>query len=157
MMFGADKDVAVTPVVQNAQYVSGNAIGALSTVSVARGEADLSGILNNFWIASQSGQTPVVTVYIFSAKPTASTVTDKSAFSLAAADLSKLVVAPFALTLAVPTGTSASFAQASNIGAEWVNQDATQTPNLYVALVSGSTFTPGSVTDIVFKLSVTQD
>jgi len=157
MLFGADRDIAVTPTVQNSSYSSGNAIGALSTVSVLRGDAVYGGIINNFWIASKSGQTPTITVYIFSANPTGSTVTDKSAFSLASADLSKLIVAPFALTLAAPTGTTASFAQLSNIGAEFANQDSPTTTNIYVALVSGSTFTPGSTSDIVFKVNVTQD
>lgn len=157
MPFGADLDIATTPTVQASQYVSGNAIGALSSVAALRSDAGASGILNNFWIASKSGQTPTITVYIFSAKPASSTITDKSAFSLANADIPKLVVAPFALTLAAPTGTTASFAQQSNIGAEFANQDSPTTANLCVALVSGSTFTPGSTSDIVFKLNVTQD
>jgi aspartate/tyrosine/aromatic aminotransferase len=157
MLFGSDKDIAVTPTVQAAQYVSGNAIGALSTVAALRSDAGPSGIINYFWLASKSGQTPTVTVYLFSANPTASTVTDKSAFSLANADLSKLIVAPFALTPSAPTGTTATFAQWSNIGAEFLNQDSPPTANIYVALVSGSTFTPGSTADIVFKVGVTQD
>src|SRR5690348_2072781 len=157
MMFGANKDFAVTPTVQNAAYASGNAVGALNTVSVLRSDAGFSGILNNFWIASKSGQTPTITVYIFSANPTGSTVTDKSAFSLANADISKLILAPFALTLAAPTGTTATFAQLSNIGAEFANQDSPYTTDIYVALVSGSSFTPGSTSDIVFKLNVSQD
>ena len=157
MPFGADMDFAVTPTVQNAQYTSGEVLGGLQTVSVLRSDAGSSGIINYFWLASQGGGTETVTVYLFSSKPSASTTADKGSFSLAAADLTRLIVAPFALTLAAPTGTNATFAQSSNIGAEFANQDSPQTSNIYVVLVSGSTVTPGTITDIVFKVGVTQD
>lgn len=156
-MFGAGRDFPVTPAVTAGAYSSGEAVGNLQTVGVLRSDTGASGILNSFWLASKSGQTPTITVYIFSAKPTGSTFTDTSNSSLAAADVAKLVIPPFALTLVAPTGTSSTFAGVQGLGVEFANQDSPTTNNLYVALVSGSSFTPGSTSDIVFKLGVVQD
>jgi hypothetical protein len=152
---GFDTNISNTPTVQNAAYSSGNAIGGLQTIAFLR-TAGGSGILNNVSVWSKGGSTTAITDYIFNANPTSSTCTDRSAFVLAAADVSKLIIAiPPVLTPAVvgagTTDTTAS--QQSPISVK--NGDSTV--NLYVCPVVGGTVTPATTTDLVFGYAGVQD
>lgn len=151
--------VTVTPTVQNASYSSGNAIGGLQTLAFFNSTSQPSGILNNISVWSQGGATTAITFYIFRTKPSASTTcTDKSAFSLAAADVSKLIpTTPPVLTPAViGAGTTATSAS-QQLPISVSNGDGTATNNLYVCPVVGGTVTPGTTTDLVFSYGGLQD
>jgi len=141
----------VVPTIQAAAYASGNAIGGLQTVSFFRTTAQPTGLLNQAAIEWAGGETVAVTEYVFDWNPTSSTCTDKTAFSLAAADAKHLVTSPFTLTGSAPTGATQTFAGTSlNVSAK--NLDGTATQNLYVCLVSGGAFTP-AVGDLSLTLS----
>jgi hypothetical protein len=149
---GYDGAVSFTPTVQNAAYSSGNAMGGLQTVKFFR-PPQYSGIFTSFQITSKGGSTAAMTVYVFDTNPSSSTCTDKSAFSLANADISKLAMQPFVLTPAVVgAGTTATTAQQVQV-VSMINQDSTRTPNLYVCIVAGASVTPASTSDLVAKIT----
>lgn len=155
---GYDQSLANTPVVQALAYSSGNAIGGLQTVQFFRTLFPPSGILNNISVASKGGSTTAMTIYVFQASPSASTCTDRAAFVLNAADVSKLVAAvPVVLTPAVVgAGATVTFAS-SQIPISVRNIDTTPTRNLYVCAVVGGAVTPASVADLVFTFGGVQD
>jgi hypothetical protein len=147
--------VAVTPTIQTASYSSGNAIGGLQQVPFFRSVyLTHSGVLDAVQLMSKSGATTPITFYIFDTQPSTSTpCTDKSAFTLAAADVPLLAVQPFTLTPAATTGTTVSSAQLVQ-AVSVANQDGNGgTRLLYVCMVVGGTVTPPSTSDLVFKLS----
>lgn len=149
---GYDGSVSFTPVVQNAAYSAGNSLGGLQTVQLLR-PPQYSGVFTNFQVASKGGAVVAMTVYIFDANPSSTTCTDKTAFSLAAADVSKLVMAPFVLTPAVVgSGTTVTTAQLTQ-AVSMINQDTTRSPNLYVCLVANGSVTPATTSDLVAKIS----
>jgi hypothetical protein len=146
-----NNSVSVTPVLQTAAYASGNSMGGLQTVSFFRSTATYDGVLDGVWLASQGGATTAITFYIFDKLPIATTCTDKAAFSMGAVDVDKLAMAPFSLTPSTSTGTTvttAQIVQAISIR----NKDTYPGANLYVCLVAGGAVTPGTTSDIVFKL-----
>lgn len=154
---GYNDDPVVVPTIQAAAYASGNAVGALQTVPVFRTTAQPSGILNNWFLQWLGTETTPLTFYVFNALPSGSTCTDKTAFVLAAADASKLIMPPFTLTAAAPAvGTTLTSANSSFTPLSVKNKDGTPSVNLYVCAVSGGTFTP-AVGDLTYKPSMAQD
>lgn len=141
---GWEASVSATPTISNAQYVSGNCIAGFQTVAFAR-YTGYHGIVNRYIIASKGGGTTAMTVYIFGASPTGSTCTDRSTFSLAAADISKLICAPFVVTPAVAIGGTISFAENTSMQCHLI----ATTSSIYIGIVSGGTWTPASTTDLV--------
>lgn len=137
---GTDVKISVIPTVQNAQYVSGNDIGGLVSFTLPR---TVSGIFNSILIKFVGGATTTITAYIFDSNPTGSTFTDKGTFTVATADLDKMICAPIALTPAALTGSSVTFAENANM-ARMFNTTAT----IYIGFVVGGTFTPASVADL---------
>lgn len=136
-------NVAVTPTIQAAQYVSGNNMGGLQTVTLGTTQS----LLSQVSLMSQGGLATGKVIYLFDANPTGSTFTDKSTFTLATADTSK-ILAIFTLTPVAPTGTTRSYAAASNL--------ALAVPAggvIYMAIVETATETPGSTSDLVFNFS----
>ena len=152
---GYDTNVSTTPTVTASAYAASNCVGGKQTVAVFRTTTLPEGILNFFSFTSAAGNTAALTVYIFKTSPTGSTCTDKSTFTLATADLPKLVTS-FVIAPSVPQGATASFAQQA-IATSVVNGDSGTTANLYVMMVANAAFTPGSTTDISFTLGVSQD
>lgn len=153
-----DITVPSTPTVQNASYSSGNAIGGLQTIQFFRAQATPTGILNNVSVASKGGSTTALTIYIFQGNPTGTTCTDKSAFSLGAADVAKLISAiPIVLTPAVVgVGASVTFAS-QQLPVAVANLENPATLNLYVCAVYGGTVTPSTTTDLVFEFAGIRD
>lgn len=153
---GFDVNISNTPTVQNASYASGNAIGGLQTIAFFRSSTQPSGILNNESIWSKGGSTTAITEYIFNANPTSSTCTDKSAFSLNSADVSKLItIIPPVLTPAVVGAGTTDTTASQQTPVSIKNGDSTL--NLYVCAVVGGTVTPASTTDLVFNFAGIQD
>lgn len=155
---GQNVRVNSTPTVQNAAYASGNCIGGFNAVTLARVNGG-SGILDAVMVKSVGGGGETLTVYLFDANPTASTCTDKSTFTLNAADSDKLIATPFALQLGVPTGTSTTFAELTNMVRMFIagGSTASGVRTIYYALVSGSTFTPATTTDIRVNIQANLD
>jgi len=150
-LVGSYTDRAIsTPTVQAAAYSSGNCVGGFNSVTF-QGTGPIN-LLNDVRLVSQGGGTETLTVYVFDQNPSGSTCTDKSTFTLATGDTAKLLIAPFALTLAAPTGATQSFASNPNL-ARIPHSGST---TLWYALVAGGTFTPGSTTDLLVGFQVVQ-
>lgn len=150
------QQVATQLTVQNAAYASGNCIGGFNAVTLVLRNGQ-SGYMTNARVSSTSGQTPTITVYVFDSNPTASVCTDRSTFTLATADISKLIASPSALTLAVPTGATASFGANDYLPPRPFTAGgaiSSSVRTVYIGLVSGSTFTPGSTADIMTRIGV---
>lgn len=157
-IFGSDNGKAVTPVVQASAYSASNAMGGLQTVNVFRTPQNAAGILDNFWISSLAGNTAGMTIYIFDTQPSSSTTcTDKTAFVLANADVPKLALMPFIVSPATAQGITQSIAQQNQIATSVRNNDTVPTSNLYVCIVANGSVTPGSTSDLSFKISLVQD
>jgi hypothetical protein len=155
---GWDNGVSITPVVSTTAYSASQAVGGLQRANVFRSANPGSAILDAFLLASTSGVTQALTVYIFDTNPSASTCTNQATFVLANADVPKLAVAPFVLAPATAQGATQSFAEQALVRSVQ-NHDtsgAYQTA-LYVCLVAGGALTPGSASDISYKLMLSQD
>ena len=145
----------VVPTIQAAAYATGNVIGGKQTVSVFRNTTQPSATLSQFLLGWAGTETVAVTAYLFSKNPTNSTITDKAAFVLAAADAQYLVTAPFTLTASASAGSTQTFTtQSLSLSAQ--NRDVSVTQNLYVVLVAGGAVTP-AVGDLFFSISGVQD
>ena len=142
----------IVPTVQNASYASGNDIGGLQSVTF-NSNGNIT-IINEVAAISISGQTPSLFLYLFDSQP-AGTFTDKGTFSLAAGDRAKLIVPPISLTLAQVnsgTGDAGSYAENANM----VRFPVAKSGTIWFAVMVGTTFTPGSTSDIVLSLQATQ-
>jgi hypothetical protein len=156
MEFG-DRKISI-PTVTASAYASGNDVGGLNAVAFQGSGPPL--LVEAVSLKSLSGQVPALTVYVFDSLPQHSTFTDKGTFTLDATtagtdgvlDIDRLLLAPFALTLAAQTGSAVSFAESASL-ARLPHAGAT---GLWYALVSGSIFTPGSTTDIHVGFQVAQ-
>jgi hypothetical protein len=138
---GTDDRVTVIPTIQAASYVSGNNIGGLMSFTLFRAA---SGILNSIMVKFIGGATTPITVYCFDSNPTASTFTDKGTFTLALADVDRLICSPQVLTPAVQgVGSTVTFQEAVSMSRMFKS-----TSTIYCACVAGGTFTPASVADM---------
>lgn len=156
---GFNAIITNTPTVQNAAYSASNAIGGWQQVAVFRNTTQPSGILDYLSVASKGGSTTALTVYGFtkSSANLTSTCTDKSAFSLAAADLSALIPG-FPVTLTPATTQGATITSASqSIIISVKNADGSPSTNLTFCAVVGGSVTPASTTDLVFNFALIQD
>ena len=149
---GYDFFVSTTPTIQNAQYVSGNCMGGFQAVTVAT-TTGASGILTNFTLISKGALVTAKQIYIFSSNPSGSTCTDKSTFTIAAADLPKLITS-ISVTPAVPTGGAASVGNATNLVQNFVTSG---NGNLYFAIVETATETPATTSDLIFNAGGIKD
>ena len=137
----------VTPTVQNAQYVSGNDIGGLVSFTLPR---TASGLLQSVGIQFVGGATTAINVTCFDSNPTGSTFTDKSTFTIAAADEAKRInKSLFQLTPVAATGDSVTAASIDNYA-----QPFNSTATIYCAYVATGTFTPATVTDMRVNIKI---
>lgn len=156
---GYNINISSTPTVQNAAYSASNAIGGWQQITAFRTSTNPSGVLNYIQAISKGGSTVALTVYGFNKSSAAlsSTCTDKSAFSLAAADLSSMLPGfPIVLTPVVSQGTTITSASQS-ILTSVKNTDSPLTQNLTFCAVVGGSVTPASTSDLVFNFSLAQD
>jgi hypothetical protein len=125
-------------------YVSGNCIGGFQAITVANYNGQ-SGFITQFMLNGLQALTASSTVYLFNANPSSSTCTDKGTFLLSATDLQKLIAPPTSMTLAVPTGMTQSNSVVSYVPPiPYVTGGSVRT--IWFGLVSGSSFTPTSIT-----------
>lgn len=84
--------VQVTPTVQAAAYAAGNVIGGLLTLTGAARAGAGSGLIQSVAASFKSGVAPTsLDVVFFSANPSGSTLTDKTAIAVVAADIAKVI------------------------------------------------------------------
>lgn len=153
---GFAQQVADTPTVTASAYASGNCIGGFRSVTVTVNNGQ-SGLVSSFRVVSAGGSTPTVWVYLFGSNPSSSTCTDKGTFTLATADIDKMIASPTATTLTVPIGATAAvgsvdYTPPRSFVAGGSTGSGVQT--IYYALVSASVFTPSSTSDIHTRVGV---
>lgn len=146
---------ATPTVTASAAYAAGNSVGGLITFAGATrvggsvGASGTSGSIQSLIMSSKSSQGALSDVIIFNASPTSSTCTDKTAFSLAAADIGK-IVGVVHMTDWVSMGT-ASMGQAQNQAMPYALSSST---TLYACVVTRGTPTFTSTSDIAIALNV---
>lgn len=98
--------VNVSPTVTaSSAYASGNNVGGLLTFSNAVRLSGHGGVLQTCVLRDTSGQNVPYNLFLFDATPSSTTVTDKAALSIAAADLPKVVMPVVSFTGIVTAGT----------------------------------------------------
>lgn len=140
--------VALT-VTASSAYTSGNAVGGLMTLSNSSRISAGSGLIQSAVISVKSAQTASADVVFFSANPTASTCTDKTAFSVAAADYDK-VLGVAHVTDWTSLGTP-SAGQAQNLAMPFTLASGTA---VYACLVTRGAPTFASTSDVTVILNV---
>jgi len=140
-------------VTASAAYASGNCIGGLLTFAgVVRGN-NITGILQQAGVFCKSAQTGAVDLVLFSANPTASTLTDKTNLAIAAADFDK-VIGVAHITDWTSLGTP-SFAQALGLAMPFAPASGGTT--IYGVLVARSTPTFASTSDVEVYVKALDD
>jgi hypothetical protein len=129
-------------------YTSGNVVGGLLTFTNALNSVN-QGVLQNIVVTSKSVQTAGLKLYVFSAMPSNTTFTDKTAPSINAADIDALVGVYTLGTADSGIGTATLY-QLDGIGKAILGTS----QNLYGVLVTTGTPTLASTTDLKVKLSV---
>ena len=141
---GNQNTVTVAQTVTSASaYASGNCVGGKITISNAARVSAGSGLLQEIAINSKSAQTTQMDVILFSADPSGSTITDKTAISIAAADFDK-IIGVVHITDWTSLGTP-SVGQGTNLALPFALASGT---TLYAAIVTRSTPTFTATTDI---------
>jgi hypothetical protein len=149
-IIGRTTMVTVTPAVtSNGAYAAGNEIGGVLTFAI--GGAG-SGTLMSMRVTSRSVLATALKAYIFSANPSNTTWTDKTAPAINAADIASLLAV---IPLNAPDnglGTHTLW-ELSGIAAQFI------AANLYAVLVtvSAATLTSGTTSDITVQLGVSDD
>ena len=137
-----------TPTVTAGAYTVGQAVGGLLTFSGLLRSTATTGTLQKALLTFNDTQTPVVDLILFNAAPTATTITDHSTFSLAAADVTK-VVGVIHITDSSAAGTP-TLAQALQLQLPFIV--GTAGASLYGVLVTRAAITLGSTSDVSVAL-----
>jgi hypothetical protein len=144
--------VVAQTVTASSAYTSGNAVGGLMTVPAAFLGSG-SGLIQSVVVNTKSAQTTAMDVVLFSANPTGSTCTDKTAFSVVAADFSKVIGVAHVTdwtSLGTPsTGQSQTLAIPITVGAG--------VTTFYACLVTRSTPTYTATTDVAVTFGIPQN
>jgi hypothetical protein len=98
---GFAQPLYTTVTVANSSHTSGQCIGATASLSVTNNNGQ-SGYLLNASVSATTAITPTLILYFFNSNPTGSTCADAGTFSLATADISKLISPPCTMSLAAP-------------------------------------------------------
>lgn len=148
--------VAAAPAVTaSSAYASGNVIGTKFTLAGLARVAGGTGLMQMASIQCKSAQSFACDMILFHTDPSASTFTDKTALSIAAADFDKIIgVISFAAGAWTSLGTP-SFAQAIQLGMAY--KLASGQVDGYGVLVSRGTPTFSSTTDIKAVVKALQD
>jgi hypothetical protein len=113
----------------------------------------LTGILQDIVVACKTAQTFAFDLFLFSADPASSTLTDHAAFVLHANDIGKVADVITFQTTDWVAGNTASVARLRGL----VSQYTTVGGNLYAAIVVRATPTLGSTSDLSVTLKAMQD
>ena len=124
-------DILVSPTVQNSSYSAGNSLGGLQTVTLFLNTTQPSALLSYVSAYSKGGSTVGMTVFAFDSNPTSSTCSDKSAYTVNVADISKLIPGfPVVLTPAIAQ-SMAETAASAQLASPVKNQNGTR-PQAYL-------------------------
>lgn len=140
---GKQTVVAAQPTVTAGAYATGNDVGGKITLAGAVNAVPASGLLQKVAVKFKSAQTAPFDVVIFDADPTSTTITDKTAFSVAVADFQK-VQGVVHVTDCTTLGT-VSYCIASGLALPLKPSTGT---TLYAAIVTRGTPTFASTSDV---------
>ena len=145
---------AVSPAVQATAYTGGQVLGGKLTLSGAARAAALGGLVQSASVSFAGGAQPAMDLVLFSADPTASTLTDKAALAVAAADLGKVVGVVHVGDCTLLGASAPSLCQAQQQAVPFRLSAGT---SLFGALVARASVTPASTSDVLVTLRVLQD
>jgi hypothetical protein len=141
--------VSASPTVTASAYSAGQTLGVLLTFSGIARAADKSFVLQAVTLQSKAAQTGIpIDLVLFNATPSGSTITDRTAVAIVAADYAK-AIARVSLTDWTGLGT-ASFAQALNLGLPIF--PVSGTADIYGLLIARAAITPASTSDFTVVL-----
>lgn len=149
-------NTSVIPAVQNAAYAAGQPLGGLIQVDITDMDSN-EGILDQIQVESVSGSTVGVVLYVWSEKPTVSTITDKANFVPSVTDNKNLIIPPTLITPATVLSAqdTHSYGAASNLTGNFAKK--TGDNSLWVAMIANGSVTPGSTTDYRLTLQGIKD
>ncbi len=147
------KVVSVTPTADTSIYASGDVIGGLMTFSNAVGYQSTTGIVTSATVSDKNSTASDLELWVFSSNPSASTFTDQAAFTIADADITKVISV-------ISLGSTSRFDAASN-GVKYLGSIScpvsTTSKTLYAVLVSRGTPTFATSSDVTVKLAIASD
>lgn len=141
----------VTPVVQAAAYAIGNSIGGLLKFAYAISGPGGSAIAQGASVTFASGVIPSMDLVLFEALPAGSTITDRAAVVVAAADLPKVIGVLHMVDTTLLGAAAPSVVQAT---AAVMPLRLPAGTSVYGALITRAAVTLGSTSDVVVSLNM---
>jgi hypothetical protein len=141
----------LTPPVTAAAYAIGAGVGGLLTFANAVTEVAGSAMVQSVTVTFTSGVVPTLDLVVFTANPSASTITDRVAVAIAAADLGK-IAGVVHLTDSTLLGAAAPSVMQGT--AQVMPIDLASGVALYGVLITRSAVTLGSTTDALVSLNL---
>lgn len=143
--------IQLTPTVQAAAYAAGQGIGGLLTFGSAVTEVAGSAMVQAVTVTFASGVQPQLDLVLFTAAPTASTVTDRVTTAIVAADLAKIICVLHLTDATLLGATSPSVVQASGQVAPF---DLSGGLAIYGVLITRTAVTLGATNDVIVSLNL---
>lgn len=134
-------------------YSTGDCIGTLLTFSNISRAIDKTGLIQQALVFTKSSQSTPIDLILFYANPSASTFTDNSAISIAAADFNKIIGVAHIVDWS-SLGTP-SVGQVNNLAMPFL--PVTGTRNIYGVLVARGGITLTSTSDVEVRLKASVD
>lgn len=154
--FSAGFSVAVAPTVTNGAYSAGDIVGGLLEFDLVAPAADRPFILQDVQIVVKSAVVPSLLLVLFNADPTGTTKTDNAAYSLAVADIFKVIAALSMPYLSATGWTDHGTPNSIRAGSLAIPMlPATGTRKIYGLLIDLTGVTLGSTSDLQVRLSGT--
>lgn len=133
-------------------YSAGDDIGGIIALPSSLGVSDMSGALDSLLITDVANQKAPLIIFLLDSLPTG-TYTDNAAFTLAAADVPKVLAMFSVLTAAYTSdGTTAAY----NVGHLGYGLKSTSSGGLYMLVYTSGTPTYVATTDLRMRLGVLQ-
>jgi len=140
--------VSVTPTISaSPDYSAGDAIGGKQTLTAAVLVSGGVCVLDSLIVVDKANQSPQFDVLIFDADPSASTITDNSAFVFST-DISKLIARIPVVTADWQSIDSTALASKGNLG---ITLQASGSTSLFAAIVARGAYNANSTGDLILK------
>ena len=151
VMNGHGFDVVANPTVTAGAYSGGDIVGGLLTFYCGDGNNSVV-VITGVDVAIKSAITSTLTLVLFNANPSATTQTDNAAYSLAVADVFKVIsVISFSAVSALLTDHGTPNTYSVN-GISIVAGTERGSNIIYGLLIDGTGFTPTGTSDIQVRL-----
>lgn len=137
-------------VTSGAAYTAGNSVGGKLTLAACK-TSESPGLIQSVVLTFKATQTDAYRVVFFDADPTGTTITDKTAFSVASADLPKVI--GVALCDEIFQTGSTSVIQAIDLALPFTVASGS---NIYAAIYTTGTPTFSSTSDVSLAVRVVQ-